>query len=74
MEGRLPYKDFHFMDGFVTWPGTDLQQEVIDGKWWVMDVSLEELLNGPDRLWGELLIRDNHVYGMLEKFPDPSMN
>ena len=44
-------------------------------KWWVSELSHQELfLLNPDELWGDKLVEEEHVYGLMSPYPDPSLN
>lgn len=73
--GKLQLKNFHFCAGFVQWNPGDLEAEIAEEKWWVSELSHQELfILSPDELWGDKLIGEEHVYGLLSPYPDPSLN
>lgn len=73
--GKLSLKDFHFCAGFVQWAPGELETEVNEEKWWISELSYDELtLMSPEELWGDKLVEEEHVYGLLSPYPDPSLN
>jgi len=73
--GTVNLKDFHFYAGFVQWEPGELMNELNEDKWWVGEISSSELFAlSPDDLWGDKLVDDEHVYGLFNLHPDPSLN
>lgn len=73
--GLLNLKEFHFSAGFVHWKPGELEQEQSENKWWVSEISKRELFLLPsDELWGDKLVDEEHVYGLFNSQPDPSLN
>jgi putative transcriptional regulator len=73
--GKLSLKEFHFCAGFVQWLPGELENEINEEKWWLSELSHEELtVLSPEELWGDKLVEDEHVYGLLSPYPDPSLN
>ncbi|MEO8085916.1 MAG: YqgE/AlgH family protein [Bacteroidota bacterium] len=73
--GKFNPSDCRFCAGFVQWSPGELENEVNDDKWWVSELSRQELfLQAAEDLWGVKLVDDGHLYGLLNPYPDPSMN
>jgi len=73
--GKMNPNDCRFCAGFVQWSSGELENEVNAGKWWVSELSRQELfLQAAEELWGDKLVEDEHVYGLLNPYPDPSLN
>ncbi len=73
--GEMNPDDFRFSAGFVQWSPGELKNEVKDDKWWVSELTPKELFLQPaEDLWGDKLVEDEHVYGLLSPYPDPSLN
>ena len=73
--GMLGLDDFRFYVGQVEWDEESLLEEIDQGKWWTSKLSLPEFYsNSFDHLWSDKLIRENHMYGLFEDWPDPSLS
>lgn len=73
--GKLNLKEFHFCAGFVQWNPGELGSELNDDKWWVSEISNKQLFRMPNEdLWGDKLMEDDHIYGLFNLHPDPSIN
>lgn len=74
--GEVDVDDIKFIAGFCAWNPGELDQEVEQESWWLSiadaySVFVEE----PTVIWGNVLQRMGHVYGILNDFPvDPEMN
>jgi putative transcriptional regulator len=73
--GMLSLEDFRFYVGQIEWNEETLLEEINQGKWWTSKISLPEFYsNSFDHLWSDKLIRENHMYGLFEEWPDPSLS
>jgi putative transcriptional regulator len=65
-----------FVAGYASWEGKLLEKEIKNNNWWVTEADEQStLLEAPDVLWGKVLQRTGHVYGILNDFPeDPGQN
>jgi len=73
--GKVSLYDFHFFAGFVQWQHGELENELSEDKWWAGEISKQDIFRLPsDDLWEEKLIEDNHLYGLFNQHPDPSLN
>lgn len=73
--GMLSLDDFRFYVGQVIWDEESLIDEINEGKWWTSKISLPEFYsNSFDHLWSDKLLRENHMYGLFEDWPDPSLS
>ena len=73
--GMLSLDDFRFYVGQVEWDEESLLEEINQGKWWTSKLTLPEFYsNSFDHLWSDKLIRENHLYGLFEEWPDPSLS
>ena len=74
--GEADVEDIKFLAGFCAWSPTELEQQIKEENWWLTfadghSVFIEE----PTVIWGNILQRMGHVYGILNDFPvDPEMN
>ncbi len=68
--------DIKFIAGFCGWNPGELDKEIKEENWWLSiadpySIFIEE----PTVVWGNILQRMGHVYGILNDFPvDPEMN
>ncbi|CAN5456710.1 YqgE/AlgH family protein [soil metagenome] len=73
--GNFNLTDCRFFAGFVQWNPAELEREVKDHKWWVSELSKQDLFHQTaEDLWGDKLVDDEHLYGLLDPYPDPSLN
>jgi putative transcriptional regulator len=65
-----------FIAGYAAWEGKLLEKEIKENNWWVTEADQQfTLLEPPEILWGRVLQRTGHVYGILNDFPeDPGRN
>jgi len=62
--------------GYSGWSPEQLDQEVVEGAWFCVDASEEDLLTeNPDGLWHDVLKRQGGKLQMLATYPaDPAVN
>ena len=62
--------------GYAGWGGGQLEAEVDDGSWWVLDaLPSDAFTDRPDRLWGEVLRRQGAPIAFAAGYPEnPSLN
>jgi putative transcriptional regulator len=73
--GIVSLHEFHFCAGFVEWRPGDLERELDANKWWVSEISREDLFQlNAEELWRDKLLEEEHVYGLFNFYPDPSLN
>ena len=74
-ERRISPDEIRFYAGMVQWTGGQLEYEIWNNKWWLGDISSEELFAISDKnLWAAKLLSAGHLYGLLQEVPDPSLN
>ncbi|MFM8432355.1 MAG: YqgE/AlgH family protein [Bacteroidota bacterium] len=74
--GVVEQNDIKFIAGFAAWIPNQLQEEIKSENWWVTEAdSYSTLVEEPTVVWGNVLRRMGHVYGILNDFPeDPGVN
>lgn len=62
--------------GYAGWAGGQLEGEIEQGAWFVVDARPEDALSGePDQLWQSVLRRQRGKLAMFANFPDnPALN
>lgn len=62
--------------GYAGWSPGQLEAEVEDGAWWVLDSLPADAFDGrPDRLWQRVLLRQGPPLAFAASYPaDPSLN
>lgn len=62
--------------GYAGWGGGQLEDEIDEGAWFVLDADPEDALSAsPDRLWRFVLRRQGGDLALVSNFPDdPSLN
>jgi len=72
---QINLNEFRFSAGFVQWKPGELATELIDDKWWVSELNDLELFQLPSEdLWSDKLVEDDHIYGLFNLHPDPSLS
>ena len=69
-------KDIKFIAGFAAWPPEQLENELYAEYWWITEGdAYSTLIEEPTVVWGKVLQKMGHVYGILYDFPeDPGLN
>lgn len=68
-------KDIKFFAGAVYWTRTELLNEIMNDKWWIMDISAREFFSyDASDFYEKKLLDAGHPYGLMSNLPDPSMN
>ena len=62
--------------GYSGWSAGQLEAEVADGAWWVLDALPADAFDGhPDRLWAHVLRRQGPPIAFAASYPpDPTLN
>ena len=74
--GTITTKDIKFIAGFAAWMPDQLENEILSDNWWITEADVQStLVEAPTLVWGKVLQRMGHVYGILNNFPeDPGLN
>jgi len=74
--GEVGEKQIRFVAGYSAWEPHKLHQEIKMENWWVTEADRNKVFDeNPDEVWGSVLQKMGHVYGVLNHFPeDPSVN
>jgi len=74
--GEVKSEQIKFLAGYSGWHGRQLEQEISSDNWWVTAADpYSILIEEPTVMWGNVLTRMGHVYGIMNDFPeDPGMN
>lgn len=68
-------KRIKFFVGFVEWSPGELSQEIEEKKWWVDQLTRDDLFDVEfQSLWAHKLVHAGNVYGLLHEIDDPSLN
>ena len=62
--------------GYAGWGEGQLESEIAQGAWFVVDARAEDVLSGdPERLWADVLRRQRGTLAFYANFPtDPALN
>ncbi|MCX6292412.1 MAG: YqgE/AlgH family protein [Bacteroidetes bacterium] len=65
-----------FIAGFSAWEPHVLEEQIKLNNWWLTKADRETtFLEEPKELWGTILQRLGHIYGIMNDFPeDPGVN
>ncbi len=65
-----------FIAGYSSWSPKQLEEELKQENWWMTTADLySTLIEEPTIVWGKVLTRMGHVYGIMNDFPeDPGLN
>lgn len=74
--GQVQPKQVKFIAGFAAWPPEQLENELYADYWWITEGDVySTLIEEPTLVWGKVLLKMGHVYGILNDFPeDPGLN
>jgi putative transcriptional regulator len=74
--GEVNPDQIKFLAGYSGWHPKQLQQEINSSNWWItLADQYSILVEEPTVLWGNVLTRMGHVYGIMNDFPeDPGVN
>ncbi|MEO0312672.1 MAG: hypothetical protein RIQ89_2329 [Bacteroidota bacterium] len=74
--GEVKPEEIRFFAGYFSWSPKKLASDIKNNSWWVGKANVETAFyEDPDKLWGNVLTRMGHVYGVMNDFPeDPSFN
>ncbi|MFM2206064.1 MAG: hypothetical protein RL213_39 [Bacteroidota bacterium] len=74
--GQVRTKDIKFIAGFSAWMPDQLESEILAEAWWVTEAdAYSTLIEEPTVVWGKVLQKMGHIYGILNDFPeDPGLN
>ena len=72
---QIDLRKIKFFAGFVEWSVGQLESEINEDKWWTSEFEAHELFTtSTEELWSHELLANGHIYGLLDEFPDPSLN
>ena len=62
--------------GYAGWSGGQLENEILRGDWYVVDSESRDAFSmAPERLWSDVLLRQNDTLKLVASYPDdPSLN
>lgn len=74
--GEIEPRQIKFLAGYSAWNPRQLQKEIKTDNWWITDADhFNTLVEEPTVVWGNVLQRMGHVYGIMNDFPeDPGVN
>ncbi len=74
--GEVTTNQIKFLAGYSGWQPRKLQKEIGADNWWITGADpYSILIEEPTVLWGNVLTRMGHVYGIMNDFPeDPGLN
>ena len=74
--GEISTDQIKFLAGYSAWDSKQLEEEIKSENWWVTEGDqYSTLLEEPTVVWGSVLRKMGHVYGILNNFPeDPGIN
>ena len=75
-DGEVDTDQIRFIAGFSAWKPNELEHQIKQNNWWLTTADLQNtLLDEPNELWGTVLQRIGHIYGIMNDFPeDPGIN
>ena len=74
--GEVTTDQIKFIAGFACWVPHQLEDEILHDNWWITPADTHSaLIEEPTTVWGSVLRKMGHVYGILNDFPeDPGIN
>lgn len=69
-------EEVRIFSGYAGWVPGQLEQEVDEGAWWVLDaLPGDPFVTAPERLWRQVLLRQGMPLALVASYPaDPSLN
>lgn len=73
---RATVDEVRLFAGYAGWTAGQLEAEVAEGAWWVLDSLPADAFDGrPDRLWQRVLLRQGPPIAFAASYPeDPTLN
>jgi putative transcriptional regulator len=74
--GEVTSAQIKFLAGYSAWMPKQLETELKGDNWWITVADpISTLVEEPTVVWGNVLKRLGHVYGIMNDFPeDPGIN
>ena len=74
--GNVTPDQIRFFAGYTAWHPKQLEKEIKAENWWITTADKQSALEEePALIWGRILQKMGHVYGILNDFPeDPGVN
>ena len=73
---QVDASQIRFIAGFSAWEPDELEDQIKQNSWWLANADKQStFLEEPGELWGSILQRLGHIYGIMNDFPeDPGVN
>jgi putative transcriptional regulator len=72
---EIDFEKIKFCAGIVEWNSGQLDYEINENKWWIAQLTADELFNSPpETLWSYKLLQSGNMYGLFAHIPDPSLS
>jgi putative transcriptional regulator len=73
---QIDKNQIRFIAGFSAWEADELEKQIKQNNWWLTNADEKNtFFEEPSELWGNVLQKLGHVYGIMNDFPeDPGMN
>ncbi len=73
---QIEKSQIRFIAGFSAWEPDELERQIKQNSWWLANADEENtFLEDPEELWGNVLQKLGHIYGIMNDFPeDPGVN
>ena|SRR5688572_14241515 len=71
---NMDFRRIKFFVGYVEWTSGQLEFEIASNKWWVCDITAQEIFSAaPENLWTLKLLQKGNLYGLFAEVFDPSL-
>jgi putative transcriptional regulator len=72
---KIDLRQINFFAGFTNWAPGQLEDEIINSKWWISETCASDLFSvSTDELWAQSLEQCGNIYAMFKNIPDPSIS
>lgn len=73
---QVDQSQIKFIAGFSAWEPDLLEKQIKQNNWWLTQADQQNtFLEEPTELWGTVLQKLGHIYGIMNDFPeDPGVN
>lgn len=73
---EIDSEQIRFFLGYSGWSPNQLDQEMLDGSWFVSEVQAQQVMQGKQKqFWNESLVKMGGKFGLISNFPEnPQLN
>jgi putative transcriptional regulator len=73
LEDKIDFNKIRFCAGYIEWTEEKLKAELDAERWWIQNITADELFMVPETLWSFKLLKAGITYGLFAHIPDPTL-